>query len=88
MEQLRYLLPALILILGTSLAYGSYRRRVQRPVVSRSFVTWINLLILIAAVTLGAEMASQDAFGFVAFAAVVTGFYFFFIRPRLPGKNE
>ena len=88
MEQLRYLLPALVLILGITLAYGSYRRQVQRPVVSRSFVTWINLLIMIVAVTLGAGMAVQDALGFVVFAAIVMGLYFFVVRPRLFGKNE
>lgn len=88
MEQLVYLLPAFVMMLGITFAYEAHRRRVQRPVVSRSVVTWVNLLILITATTLAAGMTVQDVLSFVAFTGAMAGIYLFIIRPRVSGKNE
>lgn len=88
MQQLQYILPAIVLILGILLAYGSYRRHVQHPVVSQAFVTWITFLILLSAIILGTELTALEALAVIALMAIASGFYFFFIRPRIYGSGK
>jgi hypothetical protein len=85
MESIIYLFPALILIVGITLAYETYRKRTREPRISRSFVTWTKFLILVIALALGARMETLDKFGIVAFAAVISGAYIFLISPRIRG---
>lgn len=85
MAQLRYLLPAIVLVVGI-LAYGIHKREVQQPRVSQAFVNWICLLILVSSIILGTGLSAAEAIGFMAITGLVTGLYFFLIRPTLIGK--
>lgn len=86
MAQLRYLLPAIVLVVGILLAYGIHKREVQQPRVSQAFVNWICLLILVSSIILGTGLSAAEAIGFMAITGLVTGLYFFLIRPTLIGK--
>jgi chromate transport protein ChrA len=86
MDQLRYLLPGIAIILVILFVYGRYQRRAQVSARSRSFIVWLTLLILITAITLGTAQTPIGKLGFILFAAVVTGLYYFFVRPHIYHK--
>jgi uncharacterized membrane protein YoaK (UPF0700 family) len=86
MAQLRYVLPAIVLVVGILLAYGMYKKEVRQPRISQAFVNWICLLILVGSILLGTDLSAAEVIGFMALTGLVTGLYFFLIRPKLIGK--